>query len=80
MSAAGSPLVLLEGVSKTYDGRTVLAPADLVVPRGQTTVLLGPSGSVVHVDPRMSSEFEIFGRSEELFFLRHALWFRLGCC
>ena len=34
----------LEGVSKSYDGRTVLAPTDLVVPRGQTTVLLGPSG------------------------------------
>ena len=26
----------------------------------------------------MSSEFEIFERSEELFFPRHALWFRLG--
>ena len=34
----------LEGVSKSYDGRTVLAPTDLVVPRGQTTVLIGPSG------------------------------------
>jgi len=35
----------LEGVCKSYDGRWVLAPTDLVVPRGQTTVLLGPSGS-----------------------------------
>jgi hypothetical protein len=28
----------------------------------------------------MSSEFEIFERSEELFSPRDALWFRLGCC
>lgn len=34
----------LEGVSKSYDGRTVLAPTNLTAPCGQTTVLLGPSG------------------------------------
>ena len=28
---------------------------------------------------RQPNEFEIIERSEELFFPRHALWFRLGC-
>ncbi len=34
----------LDGVSKVYDGRTILAPTDLVVESGRTTVLIGPSG------------------------------------
>ena len=35
----------LIGVSKTFQGVTALARTDLVVPDGQTTVLIGPSGS-----------------------------------
>jgi osmoprotectant transport system ATP-binding protein len=34
----------LVGVSKRYEGRTVLHPADLRIEPGATTVLIGPSG------------------------------------
>ena len=34
----------LDGVSKTYDGKTVLDAVDLATPPGRTTALLGPSG------------------------------------
>jgi osmoprotectant transport system ATP-binding protein len=34
----------LVGVSKSYDGVPALAPMDLAIPAGQTTVLIGPSG------------------------------------
>jgi osmoprotectant transport system ATP-binding protein len=34
----------LRGVSKQYDGRTVLHPTDLAIAAGATTVLIGPSG------------------------------------
>src|SRR5580704_8567187 len=39
--------VLLEfsGTSKRYDGKTVLAPLDLQIARGETVGLIGPSGS-----------------------------------
>lgn len=35
----------LRGVSKSYDGRAVLEPSDLLAPAGSTTALIGPSGS-----------------------------------
>ena len=34
----------LTGVSKTYEGRSILAPLDLAIEPGTTTVLIGPSG------------------------------------
>ncbi|MEE9275649.1 MAG: ATP-binding cassette domain-containing protein [bacterium] len=34
----------LNGVSKSYDGRRVLAPLTLAMPAGRTSVLIGPSG------------------------------------
>src|SRR5438876_11277955 len=34
----------LRGVSKSYDGVLALAPTDLVIPAGKTTILIGPSG------------------------------------
>ncbi len=34
----------LRGVSKSYDRQQALHPTDLIVPTGQTTVLIGPSG------------------------------------
>src|SRR5437763_10482350 len=37
-------MIELRGVSKRYAGREVLAPTDLALPPGRTTVLLGPSG------------------------------------
>lgn len=37
-------MIQLLGVSKSYVGVTVLHPTDLMVPSGQTTVLIGPSG------------------------------------
>jgi osmoprotectant transport system ATP-binding protein len=39
-----SALVKLIGVSKKYDGAAALAPTDLEIERGKTTVLIGPSG------------------------------------
>ncbi len=39
-----SALVQLIGVSKNYDGAAALAPTDLEIERGKTTVLIGPSG------------------------------------
>jgi osmoprotectant transport system ATP-binding protein len=35
----------LSGLEKSYEGRRVLGPVDLVVPTGRTMVLIGPSGS-----------------------------------
>jgi osmoprotectant transport system ATP-binding protein len=37
-------MLRLVGVSKSYGGVPALRPTDLVVPAGQTTVLIGPSG------------------------------------
>ncbi len=37
-------MLTLSGVSKRYNGTTVLAPTDLPVTAGETTVLIGPSG------------------------------------
>jgi osmoprotectant transport system ATP-binding protein len=37
-------MLSLVGVSKSYSGVVALHPTDLVIPAGQTTVLLGPSG------------------------------------
>src|SRR4051812_30082878 len=37
-------MLSLVGVSKSYSGVVALQPTDLVIPAGQTTVLLGPSG------------------------------------
>ncbi len=37
-------MIKLKGVSKSYDGSTVLAPVDLLIAQGQTAVLIGPSG------------------------------------
>ncbi|MGL4465246.1 MAG: ATP-binding cassette domain-containing protein [Planctomycetia bacterium] len=34
----------LHGVSKSFDGRVVVQPTDLLVTRGGTTAILGPSG------------------------------------
>jgi osmoprotectant transport system ATP-binding protein len=37
-------MIRLEGVSKSYHGKLALHPLTLDIPRGRTTVLLGPSG------------------------------------
>ena len=37
-------MISAENVSKTYSGRTALAPATLALAPGKTTVLIGPSG------------------------------------
>ena len=37
-------MLILSSVSKRYNDNTVLAPTDLQVPAGETTVLIGPSG------------------------------------
>ena len=37
-------MIELRGVSKTYAGSVVLAPLDLMIEAGSTTVLIGPSG------------------------------------
>jgi osmoprotectant transport system ATP-binding protein len=37
-------MLQLVGVSKSYGGVPALAPTDLSIPAGQTTVLIGPSG------------------------------------
>src|SRR5262245_26358939 len=37
-------MLSLRGVSKSYDGRTVLSTIDLDAASGKTTVLIGPSG------------------------------------
>jgi osmoprotectant transport system ATP-binding protein len=39
------PILELSGASKRYDGKTVLAPLDLQIARGETVGLIGPSGS-----------------------------------
>jgi osmoprotectant transport system ATP-binding protein len=39
------PILELCGASKRYDGKTVLAPLDLQIARGETVGLIGPSGS-----------------------------------
>lgn len=38
------PHVLLNGVSKSFDGQSVIQAFDLVVPSGATVALIGPSG------------------------------------
>lgn len=38
-------MIELTGVAKSYQGTVALQPADLTVPEGRTTVLIGPSGS-----------------------------------
>lgn len=40
-----TPLVLLEGVSRTYGRLVAVQPLTLEIPAGKTTVLVGPSGS-----------------------------------
>ncbi len=37
-------MIELKGVSKSYGGQVVLAPLDLAIAPGRTTVLIGPSG------------------------------------
>src|SRR5438093_3422128 len=37
-------MLVLSGISKTYEGRRVLQPTDLEFPPGRTTVLIGQSG------------------------------------
>ena len=37
--------ILVEGISKQFDGVTALTPIDLAIPSGQLVALLGPSGS-----------------------------------
>src|SRR3984957_9210700 len=37
-------MFVLDGISKTYAGRTALGPISLTIPAGLTTVLIGPSG------------------------------------
>jgi osmoprotectant transport system ATP-binding protein len=39
------PSLELVGATKRYDGKTVLAPLDLAIARGETVGLIGPSGS-----------------------------------
>jgi osmoprotectant transport system ATP-binding protein len=39
-----SALVQLVGISKTYNGTVAVAPTDLEIAQGKTTVLIGPSG------------------------------------
>ena len=43
-SVAG-PTLELSGATKSYDGKTALAPLDLQIVRGETVGLIGPSGS-----------------------------------
>ena len=38
------PMIVLENISKGYEGRIALAPFDLDVSTGKITVLIGPSG------------------------------------
>lgn len=45
MTAAASPYLSFEAITKSFDGMPVVAPTfDLEVPRGQFVVFLGPSG------------------------------------
>src|SRR5277367_3698958 len=37
-------MILLEGVTKSYDGKVVLAPVDLQVAAGERLAIVGPSG------------------------------------
>jgi osmoprotectant transport system ATP-binding protein len=39
------PTLELSGATKSYDGKTALAPLDLQIARGETVGLIGPSGS-----------------------------------
>jgi osmoprotectant transport system ATP-binding protein len=39
-----SAMFVLDGVTKSYSGRTALGPLALDMPAGRTTVLIGPSG------------------------------------
>ncbi len=40
-----TPLLLLEGVSRSFQGVPAVFPLTLAIPAGKTTVLVGPSGS-----------------------------------
>ena len=42
---SGEPLVQLQGVSKSFNGLTVLNDINLTIERGKVTVVLGPSGT-----------------------------------
>ncbi len=44
-TAAGTPLVVLEGVNKSFGDLHVLKDVDLEVGRGEVLVVIGPSGS-----------------------------------
>jgi osmoprotectant transport system ATP-binding protein len=44
LTAAGTPMLELVGVSKRYGAMEALESIDLAIPAGQTTVLIGPSG------------------------------------
>ena len=44
MSLRSGGMIELIGVSKAYNGVSVLSPLDLEIPAGRTTVLIGPSG------------------------------------
>lgn len=39
-----SPLVLLSGISKSFDGKEVISQLDLTINNGEFLTLLGPSG------------------------------------
>jgi putative ABC transport system ATP-binding protein len=43
--AAAQPVLLLDGISRAYGGRTVVAIQSWVVAAGQHSLILGPSGS-----------------------------------
>lgn len=43
--AAAQPVLLLDGISRAYGGRTVVAIRSWVVAAGQHSLILGPSGS-----------------------------------
>jgi L-cystine transport system ATP-binding protein len=45
MSPAETPLLRVEGLAKSFDGREVLRTVDLELGRGRVLVLIGPSGS-----------------------------------
>ncbi|HEY1097558.1 MAG TPA: ATP-binding cassette domain-containing protein, partial [Myxococcota bacterium] len=44
-AGSGSGAIELHGVTKRFGPRAVLDDVDLVIARGRTTVLLGPSGT-----------------------------------
>ena len=59
MTTAAAPLVRFAGVSKSYDGETlVVRDLDLEIRRGEFLTLLGPSGSGKTTTLMMLSGFE----------------------